>query len=129
MWCKSKQVHNPVGPKPQWFFFISMYIKEVMTGVNYHNKLVLRSVTCEGYAKAVNFLFKLRDYPPPVDLTSVTGCTRTIIHNLDREENIAAQRSPLDDKIHAELLNLAKQSTVNSLEAAVADIATSGKAT
>ena len=100
-----------------------------MTGVNYHNKLVLRSVTCEGYAKAVNFLFKLRDYPPPVDLTSVTGCTRTIIHNLEREETIASQRSPLDDKIHAELLNLAKQSTVNSLEAAVADIATSGKAT
>ena len=93
--------------------FISMYVKEVMTGVNYHNKLVLRAVTCEGYAKAVNFLFKLRDYPPPVDLTSVTGCTRTIIHNLDREETIAAKRSPLDDKIHAKLLNLAKKSTVN----------------
>ena len=86
-------------------------------------------MTCEGYAEAVNFLFKLREYPSPVDLSSVTGCIRTIIHNLDREENIAAQRSPLDGKIHAELLNLAKQSTVNSLEAAVADIATSGKAT
>ena len=63
MWCKSKQVYDPVGPDPQWDFFISMYIKKVMTGVNYHNKLVLRSVTCEGYAKAVNLLFKLRDYP------------------------------------------------------------------
>lgn len=128
MWCKSKQVYNPVGPESQWDFFISMYIKEVMTGINYHNKLVLRSVTCEGYAKAVNLLFKLRDYPPPVDLTSLTGCTRTIIHNLDREETIAAKRSPLDDKIHAELLNFAKKSTVNSLEAVIADIATFGKA-
>ena len=128
MWCKSKQVYDPVGPHPQWDFFISMYIKEVMTGVNYHNKLVLRSVTCEGYAKAVNLLFKLRDYPPPVDLTNLTGCTRTIIHNLDREETIAAKRSPLDDKIHAELLNFAKKSTVNSLEAVIADIATFGKA-
>ena len=109
-------------------FFISMYIKEVMTGVNYLNKSILRSVTCEGYAEAVNFLFKLRDCPSPVDLSSVTGCTRTIIHNLDREENIAAQRSPLDERIHAELLNLAKQSTFNPLEAAFADIATSGKA-
>ena len=108
MWCKSKQVFNPVGPEPQWDLFISMYIKEVMTGVNYHNKLVLRSATCEGYAKAVNFLFKLRDYPPPVDLTDETGCTKTIIHNLDREENIAAKRSPLNDEIHAELLNMAK---------------------
>ena len=88
----------------------------------------MRSVTCEGYAKAVNLLFKLRDYPPPVDLTSLTGCTRTIIHNLDREETIAAKRSPLDDKIHAELLNFAKKSTVNSLEAVIADIATFGKA-
>ena len=90
------------------FFFISMYIEMVLTGVHFLNESMLRSVTCEGYAQAVNFLFKLRDYPSPVDLSSVTSCTRTIIHNLEREENIAAQRSPLDDKIHAELLHMAK---------------------
>ena len=50
------------------------------------------------------------------------------MHNLEREEEIASQRKPLDKKVHAVLINLGKQAGHNSLEAAVADIATNGKA-
>ena len=108
---------------------LAMYIKEVMTGVNYLNKSSLRSATCKGYALAVERLFLLRNFPSPVDFTDETNWTKTIVHNLEREENIACQRKPLDNKIHAQLITQAKEAGVNSLEASVANVATTGKAT
>ena len=44
-----------------------------------------------------------------------------IIHAKEREENIARQRSPITRETFAALLDLAKKSTVNSIEAVVAD--------
>ena len=76
-----------------------------MTGVNYLNKASLRSATCKGYALAVERLFLLRNCPSPVDFTDETNWTKTIIYNLEREENIACQRKALDNRIHAPLIN------------------------
>jgi hypothetical protein len=106
-----------------------MYIKEVMTGVNYLNKSSLRSATCKGYALAVERLVLLRKFPTPVDFTDETNRTGTIVHNLEREENIACQRKPLDGNIHAQVINQAEKAGVNSLEATVAYVVSSGKAT
>ena len=122
-------IRDPVGPDIGWQVILAMYIKEVMTGVNYLNKSSLRSATCKGYALAVKRLFLLRNVPSPVDFTDETNWTKTIVHNLEREENIACQRKPLDNKIHAQLITQAKEAGVNSLEASVADVATTGKAT
>lgn len=120
---------DPVGPEPEWDYVIAIYIKSVMLGVNYWNKSSVRSATCEGYVLAVERLFILRQIPSPVDLSDEGNYTKTIVNNLEKEEVIASQRKPLDEKIHAELINVAKKTDRNSLEASVADIATNGKAT
>ena len=88
----------------------------------------MRSATCKGYAGAVERLFILRQFSNPVDFSDEGNYTKTTVRDLEREENIANQRKSLDEKNHAELINLAKQSGPNSLEAAVADISTNGKA-
>ncbi len=44
-----------------------------------------------------------------------------IIHPREREENIARQRSPITRKMFVALLELAKKSPVDSIEAVVAD--------
>ena len=126
-WCKANHILDPVGPDPRWDYVVAIYIKAVMLGVNYWNKSSVRSATCKGYSGAVERLFILRKFSNPVDFSDEGNYTSIIIHNLEREENIANQRKPLDEKIHAELINLAKQSGPNSLEAAVADISTNGK--
>lgn len=119
---------NPVGPVPRWDYVVAIYIKSVMMGVNYWNKSSVRSATCTGYALAAERLFVLRKVSSPVEFYDDDNYTKTIVHNLEREEKVASQRKPLDEKIHVELINLGKHSGPNSLEAAVADIATNGKA-
>jgi hypothetical protein len=44
-----------------------------------------------------------------------------IIHAKEREENIARQRSPITRETFAALLDFAKKSTVDSIQAVVAD--------
>jgi N-acyl-L-homoserine lactone synthetase len=44
-----------------------------------------------------------------------------IIYAREREENIARQRSPITREMFAALLNLAKKSTVDSIEDVIAD--------
>ena len=107
---------------------IAIYTKSVILGVNYWNKSSVRSATCTGYALAVEKLFTLRNVPSPVNFSDEDNYTKMIIKNLEKEEVIASQRKPLDKKNHAELIKLANHAGRNSLEAAVADVATNGKA-
>ena len=100
-----------------------------MIGVNYNNLATLRSATCRGYAEDVALLFTLRGFPSPVDFGNKTNRTTIIVNNLKKEEDIATQRLPLDDKIHAELINMGKKAGKDSAEAVVAEIVSTGKAT
>ena len=127
--CTFKHIRDPVDPDIGWQVVLAMYIKEAMTGVNCLNKSSLRSTACKGYVLAVEILFVLRNFPSPVDFTDEFNWTKTIIYNLEREENIACQRKPLDNKIHAQLITQAKEAGVNSLEASVVDGVSSGKVT
>ena len=102
-WCKANHILDPVGPDPRWDYVVAIYIKAVMLGVNYWNKSSVRSATCKGYSGAVERLFILRQYSNPVDFSDEGNYTRTIIHNLEREANIANQRKSLDEKF---MLNL-----------------------
>ena len=81
---------DPVGSDPGWDCIVAMYVKSVMLGVNYWNKSSVRSATCVGYALAVERLFLLRKFPSPVDFSDEENYTRTIVHNLEREEEIAS---------------------------------------
>ena len=100
-----------------------------MIGVNCNNLATLRSATCKNYADDVAKLFKLRKFPSPVDFQDKTNEVTIIISNLKKEEDIATQRLPLDDKIHAELVCMGKYSGVDSAEAVVSNIVPTGKST
>ncbi len=52
---------------------------------------------------AVNFLFKIRGFTPPANLSDPSNMTSILINNMLREEDIAHQRAPLDNKTFAEL--------------------------
>jgi hypothetical protein len=84
-----------------------------------NNKQVLRSATVRGYAEAVNTLLKLCGFAPPADLSDPSNMTSILINNMLREEDIARQRAPLDNKIFAELQRSAASSkncdSVNNL--------------
>ncbi len=80
-----------------------------------------RSATVCGYVKAINTLFHLCHFDIPADLSDRTNMCFKIIHAREREENIARQRSPITREMFAALLELAKKSPVDSIEAVVAD--------
>ena len=129
MWCGTHGILDPCGADEGWELIITAYIKDVMTGVNYNNKSVVRSATCQGYAAAVNHLFTLRDFPAPCKFDDKENMIATIIHNLEREEDIATQRSPLTSEIFAELKRMADATPEDSPENAVFNIVCFGRIT
>jgi hypothetical protein len=88
----------------------AIYIKYVQCGFNCNIKQVLCSATVRGYAKAVNNLFKLRSFSPPVDLSGLNNMMAILINNMLQEEDIARQRALLDNKIFAKLRRMASAS-------------------
>jgi hypothetical protein len=86
---------------------MAIYIKYVQYGVNYNNKQVLCSATVQGYAKAVNNLFKLKSFSPQVDLSDPNKMMAILLNNMLWEEDITRQRAPLDNKIFAKLRQMA----------------------
>jgi hypothetical protein len=83
---------------------IAIYIKYLMSGVNFRNKDYLRSATIQGYATSINLLFRLRGMKAPVDTSDPNNMASILINNLVKEEDIARQHSPLDRNIFAKLL-------------------------
>ena len=80
-----------------------------------------------GYAVSVDVLFLLRNFDLPVDInnTKRSTITKTLVHNLKREEGIAKQRSPLDQKIYLEIVRRAQVSkNINSVDKLLNDITT-----
>jgi hypothetical protein len=95
------------------------HLHKVRPGVNYNNKQVLCSATVRGYAKVVNNLFKLRSFSPPADLSNPTNMSAILLNNMLQEEDIARQRAPLDNKIFAQLRQIA---TASKCEDSVSDL-------
>ena len=83
---------------------VAIYIKYLMSGVNFRNKDFLRSATIQGYATSINSLFRPQSMEAPVDTSDPNNMAGILINNLVKEEDIARQRSPLDSNIFAELL-------------------------
>jgi hypothetical protein len=93
-WAKIFGIPDPCGYYDGFIRIVAIYITYVQCGVNYKNKQVLRSVTVQGYAKAVNNLFKLRSFSPPADLSDPNNMTAILLNNMLREKDIARQRAP-----------------------------------
>ncbi len=89
---------------------MAIYIKYVQCGANYNNKQVLCSATVQGYADAVNNLFKLRSISPPANLPDPNNMTAILLNKMIWEEDIARQRALLDNKNFAKLRQTATAS-------------------
>ena len=87
-----------------------------MTGVNYNNRSVVWSATCQGHAAAVDHLFTLRDLSAPTKIN-------------DKENTIATQQSLLASEIFAELKRMADVTSEDSPENAVFNIVCFGHIT
>jgi hypothetical protein len=61
---------------------VTIYIKYVQCGINYNNKQVLCSATVQGYAEAVNNLFKLRRFSPPADLSNPNNMMAILLNRI-----------------------------------------------
>jgi hypothetical protein len=82
----------------------AIYIKYLMSGVNFRNKVFLRLATLQGYVTSINSLFRLQSMEALVDTSDPNNLAGILINNLVKEEDITRQRSPLDSNIFAELL-------------------------
>jgi hypothetical protein len=97
-------ISDPCGHQKRYQRINAIYIKYLMSGVNFRNKDFLRSATVRGYRTSVNLLFRLRSMEMPVDTSDPNNMVGILINNLVKEENIARQCSPLDSNIFIELL-------------------------
>ncbi len=98
------KVPDPCGHQRGYQRIVAIYIKYLMTGINFRNKDFLRSATVQGYASSINSLLKLRDMKPPINVPDPNNNSGILINNLVKEEDIARQHIPLDSAIFAELL-------------------------
>jgi hypothetical protein len=111
--CKIKRIPDPCGSQTGYERIIACFIEQLMLD---HNP---RSATLCGYVKAVNTLFCLCHFDIPADLPDLTNMCFKIIHAREKEENVARQRSPITREMFSALLDVAKKSQVNSIEAVV----------
>jgi hypothetical protein len=104
-WAQIMKVPDPCGHQQGYQRIVAIYIKYLMTGINFRNKDFLRLATVQGYASSINSLFKLRDMKSPINVADPNNVSGILINNLVKEEDIVRQRSPLDSAIFAKLLH------------------------
>jgi hypothetical protein len=97
-WDKIFGILDLCGYYKRFIRIVAIYIKYIQCGVNYNNKQVLHSAMVQGYAKAVNNLFKLQRFSPPANLSNRNNMAAILLNNMLQEEDIARQHAPLDNK-------------------------------
>ncbi len=95
---------DPCGHQKGYQRIIAIYIKYLMSGVNFRNMDYLRLATVQGYATSINSLFRLRVMKAPVYTLDPNYMAGILINNLVKEEDIVRQHSLLDSNIFAKLL-------------------------
>ncbi len=103
-WGLLMGILDPCGHQKGYQHIVAMYIKYLMSGVNFRNKDYLRLATVQGYATSINLLFRRRGMKAPVDTSNPNNMAGILINNLVKEEDIARQHSPLGSNIFAKLL-------------------------
>ncbi len=122
------KVPDPCGHQQGYQGIVTIYIKYLMTGINFRNKDFLRSATMRGYASSINLLFKLQDMKPPINVANPNNVSGILINNLVKEQDIARQCSPLDSAIFAELLRKSNEScSLDSEQCTLFDLVVLGR--
>jgi hypothetical protein len=118
-WVKIFGIPDPCGYYKGFIRIMAIYIKYIQCGINYNTKQVLCTATIQGYAQAINNLFKLRHFSPAPDLSNPNNMTAILLNNILREEDIARQRALLDNIFFAKLRQTA---TVSKFKNSVNDL-------
>jgi len=103
LWCKMMGIPDPCGPDPGYVQIAAMYLKHLQFGVNYTNKDGLRAAIFSGYATAIGLLLSFQGFNPPVVMADLNNEGACIISNCKKQEDVALQRLPLNNRIFAEL--------------------------
>jgi hypothetical protein len=103
-------IPDPCGYYEGFMRIMAIYIKYIQCGINYDNKQVLHSAMVQGYAEAVINLFKLQCFSPPANLSNPNNMMAILLNNMLREEDIARQRAPLNNKKFPKLRQMATAS-------------------
>ena len=102
-WCNQHHIPDPCGQDVGYERIVAMYLKDVMSGANFQDIETVRSKTARGYGDAVNTLFQKRGFPLPIRWSEAGNIPAVLVNNWSREEDVASQRSPLDNRIFAQL--------------------------
>ncbi len=86
--------------------------------------LMLNHISCSamvrGYAKSINMLFCLCNFPIPANFLERNNICTILISGRDKEENIARQHIPITQEMFAALKKLGNKSDIDSPETVVA---------
>ena len=74
-------VPDPCGNDVGYQRIAAVYIMFLYFGMNYKNKVNIRTVTVSGYAVAVNTLFTLKGFKPPIESSNPNNLGGIIIIN------------------------------------------------
>ena len=76
---------DPCGHQKGYQCIVTIYIKYLMSGVNFRNKDYLRLATVQGYTTSINSLFRLQGMKAPVDTSNPNNMASILINNLVKE--------------------------------------------
>ncbi len=88
-WGLIMSILDPCGNQKVYQRIVAIYIRYLMSGVNFRNKDFLRLATVRGYATSINLLFRLRSMEAPVNTSDPNNMVGILINNLVKEEDIA----------------------------------------
>jgi hypothetical protein len=89
-WAKTMKITDPCGAEQAGYKqIIACFIENLMLD---HNSY---PATVRGYAKSINMLFHLHNFPIPTDFLDRNNICTISISGREKEENIARQHSPI----------------------------------
>jgi hypothetical protein len=87
-------IPDPCGPHKGYQRIEGIYTKYLQSGIDYYNKNNLWSAMLRGYVAAINTLFELRKYRPPLDFDDKEYGWGHHKQHCQRREHSKTVRSP-----------------------------------
>ncbi len=114
-WTKRKLIPDPCGDQPGYSCIISCFVENLMQDKN------CRFKTVKGCVESTNTLFKLRGFAIPINLSDKQNMCKRLIDEIEWEETIAKQQSPLMKEMFVNIGKLAAILSKNSANSVLHD--------
>ncbi len=117
--ANNMKITDPCGAEQAGYKqIVACFIKNLMRN---HNSC---SAMVRGYAKSIDMLFCLCNFPILADFLDQNNICTILISGREKEENIVRQHSPKIWEMFAALKTLGNESDINSPETAIAEVFT-----